>query len=138
MRALLLAIAGHLTVTLGLPVYACPEDALAASVRLPCLSVADGSLRVRALAGGRREEEIEVIVACHVEPHNAESALSGPDGVLEMAARIRDALEGNLLGLAGMIEAALAEEEASRLHEWRGRTLLSRRSVFRYLREVTP
>jgi hypothetical protein len=136
MRTLLLAVADHLRAALALPVYVCPEEALPPSAAMPCLSVADGGLSVRPLAGGRSEEELEAYVSCHLEAQPPEDALTGADGLLGLAAAARAALEGELLGLPGLIEARLAGEEPSRLHEFRGRPLLSRRLSFRYLREV--
>jgi hypothetical protein len=136
MRSLLLAMAGHLASALALPVYVCPEEALPESARLPCLSLADGGLSSQALAGGRREETLEALVSCHVAPHDPEAALSGEGGLLDLSGEVRAALEGELLGLDGMLEAQLVAEAPSRLHDWRGRPLLTRCSTFRYLREV--
>jgi hypothetical protein len=136
MRALLSAVAAHLASALALPVHVCPEEALPDSCSLPCLSLADGAVSVTSLAGGRREEELEAHVSCHLAPHEPETALSGEGGLLELSAQVRSALEGQLLGLPGLVEARLVGEEPSRLHEWRGQPLMSRRSLFRYLREV--
>ncbi len=138
MRALLLAVRDHLAQATSLPVYLCPEEALPETASLPCLSVADGGLSSVPLAGGRREEELEAAVSAHLEPHQPEEALIGEAGLLELCAQVRSALEDELLGLPGYIEARLSAEEPTRRREFRGRPLFSRRSLFRYLREVTP
>lgn len=135
MRELLSAIAARLGQALSLPVHICPEEALPAAAQLPCLSLADGAVSVVPLAGGRREEELDVHVCCHVAPLG-EEALSADGGLLALSAQVQATLEGDLLGLSGLVEARCAAHEPSRLHEWRGRLLLTRRSLFKYLREV--
>jgi len=136
MRALLTAMARELAASLSVPVHVCPEELLPEAATLPCVSLVDGALQVNPLAGGRREEELEAAVSCHLALHGPDQ-LAAADGLLEMAAQVRSALEGNTLGLPGLIEARLVAEEPSRLSEHAGRALISKRSLFRYLREVS-
>ena len=86
----------------------------------PAVGLKDGQIRRRELAGGMMAETLDAsIIIVQGSVRTIEAAVIGDastKGVLEIAAVIHEALDENLLGLAGMISAVCLAESASQTY----------------------
>jgi len=96
------------------------EGFIPAGVRFPCVGLKDGGLTRTELAGGMWEVVLTVKLVVYVQLLKEEASIMGDSaagrkGVLEIAEDIHAALDENLLGINGMIEAFSPNEGESEL-----------------------
>ena len=125
MKALLLAIQVKLRAGLSYirdgDIYIAPhENYIPNTVRPPCVGIKDGRIVRHELPSGMWGVTLQVILAIYVMLAKEEAtivgdAASGQKGILEIAGDIHAALDENLLGISGMIEAFSPTESPSTL-----------------------
>ncbi len=141
MKELLEAVAGRLRQETGVRdvFVTTDEQTLLAGTRLPALAVKDGKVTTRKLAGGVVEKSMQVrVIAWAPQGKDAAQVMGDATqpGVLDLAAAAEGALDGELLGIDGMIDAQPVEELASVLYiNQQGKAIQQKIITFEYVRQ---
>ncbi len=115
------------------------EQTILAGIKLPCVGIKDGPVRTRRLAGGVEEKILRVHLVAWAPQGKGAAQVTGDStqaGVLAMTATCADLLNGDLLGIEGMIDARPVEETGSRLYlNQAGRSVQQKIITFEYVRQ---
>lgn len=114
-------------------------DSLPSSARLPAVALKDGNISRKELAGQMMEVGLNVSLVIWVEVFKEDAALIGDTtrkGILDIAEELHAALDENLLGIEGIIEAFSPSELASEPFNDGNRDLQRKQIVYQYIKET--